>query len=89
SYRKAPTHVGQLARASIEAMRESFKAKRIALELTCTPEIADRTFAVDPARFVQLLKNLLLNSLRYTDPDGQVHVALSQSPSGWQLDVQD
>ncbi|MDI7046900.1 ATP-binding protein, partial [Escherichia coli] len=23
------------------------------------------------------------------DPDGQVHVALSQSPSGWQLDVQD
>jgi two-component system sensor histidine kinase BaeS len=89
SYRKAPTHVGQLARASIEAMRESFKAKRIALELTCTPEIADRTFAVDPARFVQLLKNLLLNSLRYTDPDGQVHVALSQSASGWQLDVQD
>jgi two-component system sensor histidine kinase BaeS len=89
SYRKTPTHVGQLARASIEAMRESFKAKRIALELTCTPEIADTTFAVDPARFVQLLKNLLLNSLRYTDPDGQVHVALSQSASGWQLDVQD
>jgi len=27
--------------------------------------------------------------LRYTDPDGRVHVALSQSASGWQLDVQD
>ncbi|WP_341315990.1 ATP-binding protein [Paraburkholderia sp. IMGN_8] len=89
SYRKTPTHVGQLARASIEAMRESFKAKRIELDLTCMPAIANTTFAVDPARFVQLLKNLLQNSLRYTDPDGQVRVSLSQSASGWQLDVQD
>ncbi|KPD16622.1 histidine kinase [Burkholderia sp. ST111] len=89
SYRKTPTHVGQLARASIEAMRESFKAKRIELDLTCMPDVADTAFAVDPARFVQLLKNLLLNSLRYTDPDGQVRVSLSQSAGGWQLDVQD
>ncbi|MFM0729596.1 ATP-binding protein [Paraburkholderia sediminicola] len=89
SYRKTPTHVAQLARASIEAMRESFKAKRIELDLTCAPEMASTTFAVDPARFVQLLKNLLQNSLRYTDPDGHVQVSLSQSASGWQLDVQD
>ncbi|MFM0606811.1 ATP-binding protein [Paraburkholderia sediminicola] len=89
SYRKTPTHVAQLARASIEAMRESFKAKRIELDLTCVPEMASTTFAVDPARFVQLLKNLLQNSLRYTDPDGHVQVSLSQSASGWQLDVQD
>ncbi|MFM0042887.1 ATP-binding protein [Paraburkholderia sediminicola] len=89
SYRKTPTHVGQLARASIEAMRESFKAKRIELDLSCAPEMASTTFAVDPARFVQLLKNLLQNSLRYTDPDGHVQVSLSQSASGWQLDVQD
>ncbi|MFM0164318.1 ATP-binding protein [Paraburkholderia sediminicola] len=89
SYRKTPTHVGQLARASIEAMRESFKAKRIEIDLTCMPAIANTTFAVDPARFVQLLKNLLQNSLRYTDPDGHVRVSLSQSANGWQLDVQD
>lgn len=89
SYRKTPTHVGQLTRASIEAMRESFKAKRIEIDLTCMPAIANTTFAVDPARFVQLLKNLLQNSLRYTDPDGHVRVSLSQSANGWQLDVQD
>ncbi|SEF05810.1 two-component system, OmpR family, sensor histidine kinase BaeS [Burkholderia sp. WP9] len=89
SYRKTPTQVGRLARASIEAMRESFKAKRIELDLTCMQDIADTTFAVDPARFVQLLKNLLQNSLRYTDPDGHVRVSLSQSAVGWQLDVQD
>ncbi|RDJ98802.1 ATP-binding protein [Paraburkholderia lacunae] len=89
SYRKTPTQVGQLARASIEAMRESFKAKRIALDLDCMPEIASTRFAVDAARFVQLLKNLLQNSLRYTDPDGHVRVSLSQSAGGWQLDVQD
>jgi two-component system sensor histidine kinase BaeS len=43
------------------------------------PAIANTTFAVDPARFVQLLKNLLQNSLRYTDPAGHVRVALCES----------
>ena len=89
SYRRTPTDIERLARTSIEAMRESFKAKRIALDFTCTQAIANATFAVDPARFVQLLKNLLQNSLRYTDPDGRVQVSLSQTGNGWQLEVQD
>src|SRR5260370_169502 len=71
SYRKVPADVGQLVHASVESMRESFRAKQIALSLTL-PEAsyespadgaASLIFQVDPARFVQLLKNLLLNSL--------------------------
>jgi len=105
SYRKVPADIGQLVRASVEAMRESFRAKRIALSLTLpessVPEPAEESandsaydsagmvFQVDPARFVQLLKNLLLNSLRYTDPGGSVCVSVTVVPRGWQLDIQD
>jgi two-component system sensor histidine kinase BaeS len=89
SYYKTPTHVAELARASLDATRESFKAKQIAVEFSCMQAIADVTFAVDSARFVQLLKNLLQNSLRYTDPGGHVRVSLSESGQGWQLEVQD
>lgn len=93
SYRKVPADVGQLVRASVEAMRESFRAKRLALSLTLPAPSADGAagmiFQVDPARFVQLLKNLLLNSLRYTDPGGSVCVSVTVGPSGWQLDIQD
>ena len=97
SYRKVPADIGQLVRASVEAMHESFRAKQIALSLTL-PElsaqesangVAGVIFQVDPARFVQLLKNLLLNSLRYTDPGGSVCVSVSVGPRGWQLDIQD
>jgi two-component system, OmpR family, sensor histidine kinase BaeS len=97
SYRKVPADVGQLVHASVESMRESFRAKQIALSLTL-PEASGESpadgagsliFQVDPARFVQLLKNLLLNSLRYTDPGGSVCVSVSAGPRGWQLDVQD
>jgi two-component system sensor histidine kinase BaeS len=46
-------------------------------------------FEVDADRYVQLLKNLLQNSLRYTDPGGEVNVALSVHQQGWRLTVQD
>jgi two-component system, OmpR family, sensor histidine kinase BaeS len=109
SYRKVPADIGQLVRASVEAMRESFRAKQIALSLTLpessvqksandstsdstydsTYDSTGMVFQVDPARFVQLLKNLLLNSLRYTDPGGSVCVSVTVGARGWQLDIQD
>lgn len=99
SYRKAPADVGQLASTCVEAFREGFKAKRIALQLRMPPARSDAAhdakpapmiFEVDPGRFTQLLKNLLQNSLRYTDPGGRVEVTLSSRPGhGWRLDVQD
>jgi two-component system sensor histidine kinase BaeS len=89
SYHKAPASVRELALSSLDSMRESFKAKQIAVEFSCMPNIADASFAVDASRFSQLLKNLLQNSLRYTDPGGRVCVSLSRDDQGWQLDVQD
>jgi len=89
SYHKTPTHVAELARASLDAMRESFRAKQIAVEFSCMQAIADARFPVDSARLVQSLKTLLQNSLPYTDPGGHVRVSLSESGHGWQLEVQD
>ena len=93
SYKKVPADIAQLVRGTVDVMRESFKAKQIALSLALPESSADHetdtTFQVDPGRFVQLLKNLLQNSLRYTDPGGNVRVSLTVGTSGWQLDVQD
>lgn len=93
SYRKTPADVGKLANASVEAFRESFKAKHLALHLDLPVDAAGDyiplVFAVDPGRFTQLLKNLLQNSLRYTDPEGEVRLKVSASAHEWRLEVQD
>ncbi|WP_250520469.1 MULTISPECIES: ATP-binding protein [unclassified Caballeronia] len=88
-YRKAPAQVNALTRASVDAMRQSFRAKRLAIDVECSDALASADVDVDAARFVQLLKNLLQNSLRYTDPNGRVRVALAGAPDDWTLNVQD
>jgi len=86
SYRKIPADVSQLARASVDAFREAFKAKRLTLQLVVPSSVI---FEVDPGRFTQLLKNLLQNSLRYTDPDGGATVTIAIDTAEWQLIVED
>ncbi|WP_321800456.1 ATP-binding protein [Caballeronia sp. J97] len=89
SYRKAPAPVNALTRTSVDAMRQSFRAKRLAIDVECSDALSTADVDVDAARFVQLLKNLLQNSLRYTDPDGRVRVSLAGAPDDWTLNVQD
>ncbi|WP_159839554.1 ATP-binding protein [Burkholderia sp. 8Y] len=89
SYRKAPAPVNALMRTSVDAMRQSFRAKRLVIDVECSDALAFADVDVDAARFVQLLKNLLQNSLRYTDLDGCVRVALAGAPDDWTLNVQD
>ncbi|MGI4859194.1 MAG: HAMP domain-containing protein, partial [Janthinobacterium lividum] len=70
SYHKEPADIGALTASAVDAFRESYKAKGLALRLTLPgqdgPTNAPLPFEVDPGRFMQLLKNLLRNSLRYT-----------------------
>ena len=93
SYNKVPADIAPLVNASVDAFRESFKTKQIALDLVLPASLGKAAvstcFHVDPARFVQLLKNLLQNSLRYTDAHGVVRVALKVDPLGWQIDIHD
>lgn len=93
SYHKEPVDIGTLTASAVDAFRESYKAKQLTLRLTL-PEPDGATdaplpFEVDPGRFMQLLKNLLQNSLRYTDAGGEVRVAIALTHDGWRLDVHD
>ncbi|MGI4859171.1 MAG: ATP-binding protein, partial [Janthinobacterium lividum] len=88
-----PADIGALTASAVDAFRESYKAKGLALRLTLPgrdgPTNAPLPFEVDPGRFMQLLKNLLRNSLRYTDAGGEVRVALTLAADGLRLDVHD
>lgn len=44
---------------------------------------------VDPARIAQLLRNLLLNALAYTDKPGQIIVRLTHAPTHMTLAIED
>ncbi|MCY0386053.1 ATP-binding protein [Robbsia sp. Bb-Pol-6] len=92
-YHKEPVDIGALTAAAVDGFREPYKAKQLTLRLTLPepdgPSSAARPFEVDPGRFMQLLKNLLQNSLRYTDAGGEVHVLISVADDGWRLDVHD
>ncbi|WP_244797720.1 ATP-binding protein [Caballeronia grimmiae] len=89
SYRRAPARVHALVRTSVEGMRQSILAKGLAIDVECDGGLADADVDIDAARFVQLLKNLLQNSLRYTDCGGRIHVSLTGSPREWSVNVQD
>lgn len=73
--------------AAGNAFRERMEQKGLALALTLPPQPA--TLEGDPQRLVQLLNNLLENSLRYTDRGGDVKLALTAEADTLRLDIQD
>jgi two-component system sensor histidine kinase BaeS len=61
---------------------------RAGLHLTTQlPERAE--LWADPDRLLQLIGNLLTNSLRYTDTGGRLHVSLSPTDQGWDWRFED
>jgi two-component system sensor histidine kinase BaeS len=85
-YRKREVDAVALLRADLEAMAPQFTARDIDVELEYDPGAAasGRGSIVhgDPDRLSQLFRNLLANSLRYTDAGGrlllQVHATAQQ-----------
>lgn len=63
-----------LVENTIEIFRDSFDARDITLELEPGPDIA---IVSDRRAVSQILTNLLSNGLKYTDPTGQVSVAIA------------
>ncbi|WP_240702397.1 ATP-binding protein [Trinickia terrae] len=87
SFEKVMVNVAPLVEGAAEAFRERLAAKSIALETDFGA--APALMSADPHRLTQLMKNLLENSLRYTDPGGKVRVAVSTNPYELRIDVQD
>ncbi|GLU31350.1 ATP-binding protein [Trinickia caryophylli] len=87
SFEKVRVNVAPLVEGAAEAVRERLAAKQIALETDFGEEPA--LMSADPHRLTQLMKNLLENSLRYTDPGGKVRVSVATTRDELRIDVQD
>ncbi len=87
SFEKVKVNVAALVEGVAETFRERLGTKDIALETEVGAEPA--LMSADPHRLTQLMKNLLENSLRYTDPGGKVRVAVASGPDELRIDVHD
>jgi two-component system sensor histidine kinase BaeS len=87
SFEKVPVDAAGIVEAATDAFEERLNTRRLALET----EIVEQPAVIlgDPHRLTQLLKNLLENALRYTDPGGKVRVSVSMHAHQLHIDVQD
>jgi len=87
NYRKELLDFHAILQDVVELYRGRLEEKAIALEadLPAVPLM----MTADPRRVRQLLENLFENSLRYTDPDGQLAVSLEHDEASVTLHLQD
>lgn len=88
SYREIPTDVAAILNESVAQLKPDFAEKSITVELQL-PHRKIAPIQADPDRLAQLFRNLLNNSLRYTDPDGQLFIQLEQTGKHISIDLQD
>jgi two-component system sensor histidine kinase BaeS len=88
SYRKIETDPAQILATDLEAFAHEFAAA--GLELCLDNRLQRRIrLQADGQRLSQLFRNLLRNSLRYTDPGGSLRIVLDAGPRILSLDFQD
>jgi two-component system sensor histidine kinase BaeS len=87
SFEKVRLDVAPMVEAAADSFRDRLADKRITLQT----DLGDSGAIMlgDPYRLTQLMKNLLENALRYTDPGGTVRVAVARKDREVQIDVQD
>jgi PAS domain S-box-containing protein len=72
---------------AVEAVRPAADAKRVRVDKALAENIG--WTKVDPARFQQILWNLLANAVKFTPPGGRVRVALERVNSHSEIVIQD
>lgn len=86
-YRMTNVDAGALLEAVCASFRERMAARGLALDVQIAPQTPP--LHGDPQRLTQLFNNLLENSLRYTDPDGQTRVRLQAQGDALEISVED
>lgn len=70
----------------IEKLRPAFDEKRITLEIKCLNHIQVN---IDPSRFEQVIKNLLDNALKYSNPHSKVELMIQEKETIVEIMVKD
>lgn len=91
SYRKAPVDLLDLLSAELDAFHGAFAEAGIGLRLATESDDKPRDWTVhgDAERLSQLFRNLLRNTLAYTDPGGELRVSLSRHTGSARIDFDD
>jgi len=87
TYHKEEVDLAAIVEEAVSTFRPAFASKGIVLDGQGTPEEA--RLLGDPDRLRQLFTNILENSLKYTNPAGEVRVRLADSHGVITFDVED
>ncbi len=85
--RKELVEVAAIVRNAVETSRPLIDAGAHRLTLSIPPE--PLTVNVDPVRLAQVIANLLNNAAKYTDPGGQIRLAVQREDSSVKISVRD
>jgi two-component system sensor histidine kinase BaeS len=75
AYRKERLDLGALLQDAVEPFGERFKQRQLSMEL----QLAPAAVFADGDRMTQAFRNLLENSLRYTDAAGRIRISVRRS----------
>ncbi|NMD96630.1 two-component sensor histidine kinase [Rhodococcus sp. BL-253-APC-6A1W] len=84
--RPVPTTTGALVTAAVDAVRERYDSKGVALHSRITDSMV---VTADPDRIGQVLGNLLDNALRHTPPGGTVTITSTRDRDRVEITVSD
>ena len=67
---RRPTSLAELVQSAVESQRAAIESGQIALTIQLPPQAC--VVDVDPARFVQIVSNILHNASKFTPPGGRI-----------------
>ncbi|GAC1334542.1 MAG: sensor histidine kinase efflux regulator BaeS [Collimonas sp.] len=87
TYRKADIDIGALLRSSLQSYEETYREHKlaVAIDLPQQPMLVH----ADAGRLQQLFKNILENTLRYTDRGGRLQISARREQQRWLLQFDD
>lgn len=86
NYHMAPVELSALVTQAVDAVRDRFQRGGLSIDARIEPGL---NLQGDERRLVQLMSNLLENSLRYTDRPGQVRIRAFRTRDAIELEVAD
>jgi signal transduction histidine kinase/ActR/RegA family two-component response regulator len=83
-----PVDVSTIVSASVDIVRTSAEAKKIALNID-TNDYVPSTVKADPERLQQVFWNLLTNAVKFTPQNGQIDIVLRREGDSLKIEVKD